>query len=174
MDVKDLKFVRFHSDLVTDPNGQRAQFLFKSIPRKLWEVKEGSFKNIDALYSMGAGIVLNPNTYLYVLVDDQDAIHGILWFIIDRIEEQIFVLVFAIDKECQKDCPSRGVPIFDKIWDFLRGLNLPFSTVKFDTYKPNAYEKLGAHRSKKVAMEIDLNVERPNRETAEKPQSKEV
>ena len=162
MNIKDLTFCRLH---VWDQNFNLATRLFDGIPRKLWEVKEGSFKNIDALYANGASIVCNPQAYLYVLEDSDHIIHGILWFGISQIEECILIFVFAVDKKYQKDSPQRGVQIFDYVWDFLRSLNLPFSIVQFETYKPNAYELLGAKRTQKVTMEIDLNVERPNIES---------
>jgi len=164
--VKDLRFIRFYTDLITDPTGLQAWFLFNSIPKRLWKVKYDTFKNLDNLYQKGSMLIQNPSIYLCVIVDPDAAIQGILWFSVNNIEEIIGVHLFAIDPTYEKKFPARGAQMFDLVWDYLRSLKLKINTVQFTTFKPNAYEQLGARRSKKVLMEIDLNVERPNTETA--------
>jgi len=101
-DLNDLKFVR--------------TFDFRHIPRYLFEqVEETDSAMIDRIYRFGSDFAVSPLTLLYVLVDVDYRIKGVLWAEIDLIDAIIFIRLLSIDKEYQ----SLDSKLLNKVKDFL-------------------------------------------------------
>lgn len=135
----DLKFVRTYD--------------FRHIPRYLCDqTKELDKETVDRLYRFGGTMFRSPVTLLYVLLDEVHVIKGVLWAEVSIIDAAIYVYLLSVDKEYQ----SNGQLIREAA-DFL--LNLETGPeikkeIRFQTIHPDAYEKAGVKRSKRILMEI--------------------
>ena len=143
-EFSDLKFVRIYD--------------FAVVPRYLLEqVREIDADAIDRIYQFGSAIAKGPATLLYVLVDVDYKIKGVLWAAVDVIEACIYVRLSSLDREYQ----SRNGDVLEKGTEFL--LNLPTGPklkkkLVMTTTRPKVFEKAGWERSKEIRMEIE-NVE---------------
>lgn len=139
-------------------------FDFRHIPRYLFEqVEELDSVEIDRIYNFGAMFASSPLTLLYVLVDMDYKIKGVLWAAIDIIEAIIFIRVLSLDKEYQS--PTNGILL--KVGDFLVNLKtgpelkkeIHFLTLHSDI--STEHKAIGLKRSKRTLMEWKDNRE-PN------------
>lgn len=162
-EIDDLQFVR-----VVDPA------VFAVIPRSLFEqIKELDDQAIDAIYANAMSIMTIPvvneqglpigrfpkqNVWIAILHDVAHQIKGFLWFDIDVIERLIFVKAASIDKEYQ----SNNGEVAKCFRDYLMNLPTPFKKIMWATATPKAYEKHGWVRSKRVLMETQNEVTKPN------------
>ena len=157
-ELDDLEFVR--------------TFDFRHIPRELFEqIEEMDPAMIDRLYTFGGQFSASPLTLLYVLVDVDYKIKGVLWANIDIIEGMFFIRLLSLNKEYQ----SLDGQFLSKIKDFLFNLETGPALkkkIQFLTSKPKAYEKAGCQRSKQILMEIDNgknNKDRTKRDNTSDP-----
>lgn len=144
LNIDDLKFVRTYG--FTYPYGH--------IPRELFEQEKEMDKDaIDRIYKFGDLFAKSPLTLLYVMIDDANAIKGVLWANIDIIEAIIFIKFLSVDPEYQ----SVDGRLLNKVKDFLFGLKTGPALKKeihFLTTRPVAFEEVGCKRSEKILMEI--------------------
>jgi len=152
----DLKFVRVYT--------------FSFVPRYLLEqVEEMDKEMINRVYKFGSTFANSPLTLLYVLVDEDYKIKGVLWARIDVIEAIIYVYLFSVDKEYQS---ADSLPL-KKAMDFI--FNLPLGPllkkhIRFLTSQPKAYERIGVKRAKMIMMEIDYGTyDKNNKERGNSP-----
>lgn len=158
LNINDLQFVR-----VIDPA------IFQVIPRKLFEqIKELDEEAIDAIYANAVSIMTIPvvnekgirigtlpklNVWVAILHDVAHQIKGFLWAEFDIIERCIFVQACSLDKQYQ----SNDGAFIKKVVEYLRGLPVPDelkANIRFATTRPEAFEKLGWKRSKKILLEL--------------------
>lgn len=149
-DLDDLRFIR--------------TFTFEHIPPKLFErTGELSTEEIDRIYQLGSAIGASPLTLLYVLIDEVNVIHGVLWGHINIIEATIYVRYYAVDPEYEGENGTLVVAGLRKARDFL--FNLPTGpalkkVIHFTTTRPGAWEAAGCKRSKRTLMEITNKTDR--------------
>ncbi len=147
--INDLKFVRTYD--------------FRHIPRYLCDqTKELDKETIDRLYGFGGIMFKSPLTLLYVLLDEINVIKGVLWAEVSIIDAAIYVYLLSVDKEYQ----SNG-QLISEAADFL--LNIETGPeikkeLRFQTIHPDAYEKVGARRSKRILMEISHDTNNTKRD----------
>ncbi|KKN06087.1 hypothetical protein LCGC14_1080790 [marine sediment metagenome] len=154
MKFKDLKFVRFKSNSIDDPDGSMARLLFESIPPYLFaQIKDADYK-VDKLYEFGPILLMSPLTFLYVLINKEtNIIKGVLWCENNPITEKLNTLAFSIDKEYQ----SHNGDALNWVKVFLKKIqkeNNLTGTLDVATSRPKAYEKAGWKRSKRILLEI--------------------
>ena len=149
--IDDLRFVRTYE--------------FTYIPQYLFEqTKEMDSETIKRVYAFNSFLVNSPTTLLYVMLTDLHEIKGILWVEIDIVEAKFFIRLLSVDKEYQ----SIDGQLMNKVKDFLFGLDTGPALkkeIQFLTIHPQAYEKVGVTRSKRILMEISHdtnNTERDN------------
>lgn len=152
MKVDDLKFVRFSTVGLNDPDRALATYLFKRIPAELFDQVKGTDNITNRLYEFGPLALASPLTFLYVLVEkDTSLIKGVLWAEINPLNEKLVISTLSLDKEYQ------GNGVIDKAYEEvllkiqetenLKGMQLI-------TVCPKTYErKHGWQRSRKVIME---------------------
>ncbi len=149
MKFEDLKFVR-----LTLPEQ------FEMVPKYLFEQVKGSDFKIDRLYQFGPMLLASPLTFLYVLINDESVIKGLLWAEANPLDDQLKVHAFSVDKEYQQNMNgdfSKNSEALKVTLDFLRQIqeeNQLDSKIEIVTLRPRAYEKSGWKRSKKILMEI--------------------
>lgn len=159
-EIKDLTFSRLYT--------------FTHIPRYLFEqVKELDAEMIERIYQFGHLFAASPTTFLYVLIDDVNVIHGVLWATVDIIEAIIFVKLFSVDSEYQTNRGELLKTGVDFLMDQVTGGAIK-KEIRFVTTKPKAYEKIGAVRSKQILMEIknELTNNKPDSRTDDKDNPK--
>ncbi len=149
--IDDLRFVRTYE--------------FTYIPQYLFEqTKEMDSETIKRVYAFNSFLVNSPTTLLYVMLTDLHEIKGILWVEIDIVEAKFFIRLLSVDKEYQ----SIDGQLMNKVKDFLFSLDTGPALkkeIQFLTIHPQAYEKVGVTRSKRILMEISHdtnNTERDN------------
>jgi hypothetical protein len=137
--------------------------VFKLIPRYLFEQIKDREYNIEQIYKFGPILILSRFNCVYLMVNDENLIKGILIITFDPLAEMILVYVLSIDKEYQ----NKG--ILSQTKDFLKhikekdpdfkimlddlGFNLKEKII-WQTTRPRSYEKkIGAKRSKYTIME---------------------
>jgi len=77
-------------------------FDFALVPRYLLEqVREIDKDMINRIYQFGPLITGNPLTLLYVLVDVDYKIKGVLWANINVVEAIIYVHLLSVDRQYQ-------------------------------------------------------------------------
>ena len=130
-------------------------FDFRHIPRTLFEqIKEMDKAMIDRIYKFGPLFAESPLTLLYVLVDVDYKIKGVLWAEVNIIDAVIFIRLLSVDKEYQ----SQNGELLNKAKEFLFNLDTGpdlKKEIRFLTTHPSAFEEVGAKRSKQIRMEIN-------------------
>ena len=157
--MDELKFVR-----IID------QGAFNCIPRYLFEqIKDLDADAIDRLYQYASSIltiiglnetgqiirVPNPLVHITVLINDKHKIKGFFWFQFDPIEQLTFVQEYSVDRSYQ----SANGDLLKRAKDYIKELPIPDEykkTIRWTTTRPNAFEKHGFKRAKKVLMEIEI------------------
>lgn len=160
-DIKELRIIR-----IIDPN------IFGMLPplrRLLKQVDGYDDRKIDTLIACGSSIITtiirdekgnflripNPLIHIATLVDENNAIQGLLWAQIDVIDRQIYIRLLSIDKKYQSITAGN---INKMITEYL--FNLPID----DTFKkkivaatvhPKAYERNGWKKCRLTLMEIN-------------------
>lgn len=126
---------------------------FGLVPRRLFDQLKGSSFNYDLLMAHGAMICLNATQLLYVLVDGDSVIHGVLWAEYDAIQEWVYVNCFSVDPEYQdRNQVNRAVEFLrDELKDSVPGKRIVMATTR-----PAAYEKYGFKKTEATLMEIEL------------------
>lgn len=151
--IDDLKFVRTYE--------------FTYIPRYLFEqINELDSEAIDRIYQLGLMFSQSPLTLLYVLVDEVQKIKGVLWGVVDVIEGVIYVKVFSVDKEYQSADSMVIKKAVDHCLSLTEGSKLK-KEIRFQTTHPDAYEKVGAKRSKYTLMEFTDGTDNQNNQERE-------
>jgi hypothetical protein len=96
------------------------------------------------------GLCVNPNNWLFVLVDDITKTKGILWMVVDSLANALVINTFSVDKEYWGN---------GKAVEWLREKALEIKDqeglerVYWITRSPKHSEKFGFKRSKNVLME---------------------
>ncbi len=140
MKFEDLKFVR-----LSQPSH------FGLIPRKLFEQVKGAEFKIEKLYQFGPLLLRSPLTFLYVLVDDESVIKGVLWSEINPFTEKLNVHVLSIDKDYQGNGALDGALRF---LDTIKTENA-LTKLQMTTTRPKVYEgKQTWKRSEQIILEI--------------------
>ncbi len=141
---EELKFVR-----IDRPD------LFSLIPRHLFEqVKDHNF-DIDRLYKLVGRFMCDPTTLIFILVDEQSKIKGILWATANLLIETVQVSVLSVDKQYQFGDAIKGTVEFIRSWR-----NKDNVKIEFITTRPKAYEEkfekldIKLKRSKRIILEI--------------------
>lgn len=148
------------------PNLDELEFVrtfdFRHIPRYLFEqVEELDSAMVDRIYELGSIFTTSPLTLLYVLVDVDYKIKGVLWAAIDIIEAVFFIKVLSLDKEYQS--PTNKILL--KVRDFLMNLKtgpklkkeIHFLTLHSDI--SSEHKAIGLKRSKRILLEWRDNEE---------------
>jgi len=157
--MDNLKFVR-----IID------QGAFNCIPRYLFEqIKDLDSDAIGRLYQYASSIltivgldeggqiirVPNPLVHIAVLIDDKHKIKGFFWFQFDPIEQLTFIQEYSVDRSYQ----SANGDLLNQAKTYVMGLPIPDEykrVIRWATTKPDAFEKHGFRRAKKVLMEIEI------------------
>lgn len=94
---------------------------------------------------------INPISHLYVLVDKDNKIKGVLWITLDG--QECTVELFSIERSYW----NKGKSI-DFIHNKIIEIVIPLGIKKLRIFTPNpgAYEKIGFRRAKHVIMEREL------------------
>jgi len=125
-------------------------FAFELIPRYLFTQIKGSEWDIEFLYNYGGLLGKSPLTLLYVLVNEDYQIKGVLWGAIDPLNKAIVVYTLSVDREYQ----DRGGPLL-YAGEFLETIKKEANMGKivWPAIRPRAFERLGAKKSKVILME---------------------
>jgi len=126
---------------------------FRLIPRRLLDQVKGSSFDYDALMEHGAGICMHENQLLYVMVDEDNIIHGILWAEYSPINNWVYVNTLSVDPEYQDGrVIERSI---EHLRDELKE-SITNSRIVMGTTRPDAYEKQGFKKMNTSLMEIEL------------------
>jgi hypothetical protein len=133
---------------------------FNLIPRHLFEQTEGGPppEGIDAVYTLNALVAKNPFTLLYAIADDDHRVRGFMWARADIIQQQVYIYLLSLDRECQ----GRG-DIIDQAKEVLIPVSEQlFGKVKGSIYtnRPEAFEKKGFKRTGFVEMEFTQDIKK--------------
>lgn len=122
------------------------------VPRRFFERAKGLEWNIDRLYAMSENICSNPTNLIYVLIDEQNLIHGVIWAWINILDENLHVVLLSMDPEYQGPngaCIDAAYALLNKIRQ-----DAGLRKIIFQTTRPRAFERHQARRSKTVLMEV--------------------
>lgn len=144
--VEDLKFVRIFDPVLVPRN------LIDQIKNRQHTIQEFYDYNQDRCFIFdGDSARINPLNHLYVLVDENNKIKGVLWITLDG--QQSTVELFSIEKEYWNKGNALKF-IHQNVIDLMKPLGI--KTIRIFTTNPNAYEKINFKRSKHVIMELDI------------------
>ncbi len=115
------------------------------VPRYLFEQVERDWE-VDAVYKASDFINRNPTTMLWVLMNDNHEIKGVLWCNLNYINDSIFSHVLSIDKEHQGQ-GKYSIKAIEELSKFKK-------KIKWLTTTPEVFEKFGYKKSKYVYMEV--------------------
>ena len=143
MNFEDLQFVR-----LTEPG------LFRTtVPKELVEQIPDIEFDIENFYTIADIVVRNPLAFIYILIDKDHHVQGLLWYNIDPIELHVNVYCYSVAKEYQRPfgAAQKGVIKFIKTQKF--GPNV-MGKIQAITTRPKIYERYGWKRSNRTIMEI--------------------
>jgi len=162
-DINELEFVR-----LVPPNN------LTLIPRYLLEQVKGiDARTIDAIYTYANDIMTYPvvnekgvvvgriaktSVWVAVLQDITHVIKGFIWAEFDPIERRVFIQGCSVDRGYQ----SNNGEVLRRMIDYVKSLNIPQewkNNIQMTTIQPEAFERVGCSRSRKVLMELKKNVE---------------
>lgn len=149
MPFSDLEFVR-----VVQPD------IIKGIPRYLFEQVEGTDPDIiDRIYKYGSVSIASPTSMIYVLINDQNMIKGILWASVNLIEAVLWINIFSVDKEYQGGSLEEGMEF---VLGKIKGTKI--KRIECQAIQPKAYEKAGWKRSKQIHLEFEVSNGKDNQD----------
>lgn len=125
--------------------------LIEQIRDRDWEVEDWyKYQRITCQIPTENGISLNPLNHLHVLVDPQNHIKGVLWFVVDPLTKDMIIQNYSIDKKYW----HKGKAV-DKAVEYLEKIKkkAKLQKVYWITKNPKHSEKHGFKRSKSVLME---------------------
>ncbi len=124
------------------------------IPKHLIDAVKGKTFTTERFYDYQESQVKNPNNFLYALIDDKKKIHGFLWFIVDALDDSIYVNTFSIEKNYWGIGKETKKKAMKKVIDFMQGVKnrLSCTRVTFCTLNPNWFKINGFKQSKHVLM----------------------
>lgn len=130
-------------------------FTIKNIPKYLFRQIEGfSEEQINALYENHAAFEANPSNLLFTLIDDENIIKGFLWATVNSLENNLLVVAFTVDKQCQGDWHKK---VSEFLLDYIEKNSQ--GRVKSElvalTSRPKAYERAGWKRHEKVYIKFE-------------------
>lgn len=143
--IDELRWVRLFSP-VSVP-----KYLIDQIKHKDYTTEDFfKYQEINCLISGKEGHVLNPLNHLYALVDPENLVKGVLWFIIDPLSKEMIINTFSVDKEYW----GNGKAI-DRLANHVKEIKkkLKIEKVYWLTRYPKHSERHGFKRSKSVLME---------------------
>ncbi len=112
-------------------------------------------KTVKAIYESAEVLATTPNIWFLLLLNETGSVKGVLWFMVDIFEWQLFVYLFSVDPEYQS-CDLNHVKW---LGGFLFGLTqIPEEyrqKIQWLTDRPKLYERFGVKRSCRILLEID-------------------
>ena len=133
--------------------------MFSLIPKRLFEQLDGAAFKVKNLYEYGPHLIASGCVFIYVLADDNNEIHGLLWMQHDILSDELFIPMLSVDKDYQQDFLATRNPLFDKCLDkareiiSARGLS---NRIRIVTKRPKAYVRAGWKESEMLTMEMEL------------------
>ena len=144
---------------MTDFNELKFCKTLEMIPefRELFEQVKGRSWSVDRLYKYSPSIAMNPFARIWKLVDENKAVKGVLWIMIDVLSQKINVIVFSVDKEYE-DGSIEGAR------KFLESFRVSFNAGEDDielkekinwvTNKPEQFEEFGGKQPETILIEV--------------------
>ena len=129
--------------------------LFNIIPKYLFEQVEGRSYTVDRLYKL-APFVVNTNHFMWVYVNDENEIKGVLWITLDILSEKVNVIVFSTDKEYE----ISRTEVLEFLRDFIAKFNENSEYVELKdkvnwvTNEPDSFKELGGKVPETVLVEV--------------------
>ncbi|MES2409034.1 MAG: hypothetical protein V4509_01895 [Patescibacteria group bacterium] len=144
-DLKDLTFVRL-IDPIHIPS-----YLVKQIKDRLYSVdKFYEYQKIACLYMTNDGLVLNPNNFLYALINEKmRQVKGFVCMAIDTLTNSLVINTISIDKEYWQKGNALEL-INEKANKMMKDLSL--SRIVWVTYNSRFCENKGYKRSRESIM----------------------
>lgn len=144
-DINELRWVRvFTPDHVP-------HYLVEQVRDRDFTVDEFfRYHQINCMTQGKEGIILNPFSHLYVLVDPENKVQGMLWFTVDALSKDMVIQTYSMDKNYW----GKGFAVkklSEHIKEIRKKANLP--KIYWVTNYPKHSERYGFKRSKSVLME---------------------
>lgn len=108
------------------------------------------FQDINCVIQRKDGPTLNPLNHLYALVDPENMVKGVLWFVIDPLSKDVIINTYSVDKEYwgKGEAVKR---LSDHMKCVIKKLNL--KKIYWLTRYPKHSERHGFKRARSVLME---------------------
>lgn len=143
--LKELKWVRaFSPDIIP-------KYLVEQIKHRDYEIDDFyKYHSVNCLVEDNNIQKLNPFNHLYVLIDEEKKVKGMLWFVIDPLTKDIIINNYSIDPEYW----FKGKAV-KKLVDFMKEMlnKLNLTKIYWMTNYPKHSERYGFKPSKCVLME---------------------
>jgi hypothetical protein len=144
--IEDLKFIRIFDPTLVPKT------LIEQIKNRQHTVQDFYDYNNDKCFIFdGESARINPLNHLYVLVDENNKIKGVLWCTLDG--QQCTVELFSIEKEYWNKGNALKF-VSDTMGNIAKELGI--KNIRLFTTNPGSYEKIGFKRSKHIMMEQNI------------------
>lgn len=154
--VEDLKWVRLFAPISIP------KYLIEQIKHRDYTV-ENFFRHqeLNCLIENESGPSLNPFSHLYALVNEENLVKGVLWFVVDELSNNMIINIFSVDNEYWG-----GGHIMKKVTDHVKQLlkKLKLNKVYWMTRYPKHAERHGFTVSKDVLMEYSEEIDGKSRQ----------
>ena len=112
------------------------------------------YQQLNCVIQDENGIHANPFNHLYALIDDENMIKGILWFVIDPLSKHMVINTYTVNKNIWQKEPLKSKSV-SKLSEFVKGImkKLKIEKVYWITRYPKHSQKHGFKASKNVLME---------------------
>ena len=108
------------------------------------------YQNLNCLMSGKDGPTLNPFNHLYALVDPENNVQGVLWFVIDPLSKNMVINTYSIHKDYWGK--GRAVKRLEShVKEIMKKLKI--DKVFWLTNYPKHSQRYGFKRSRSVLME---------------------
>lgn len=127
------------------------------VPKYLFEQVKGRSWRIERLYKLAPSLFVNCANRFWVLVNDEQAVKGVLWVVIDALSEKLNVIVFSVDKEYQENSLEGAR---DFLRQFIKDFNESNDGIKLSekinwvTAQPEIFSEIGGQLPKTVLVEV--------------------
>lgn len=151
-DLDELRWVRVLSPV------HIPKYLVEQIKDRDFTVEDFyKFQEINCLIDDDkGGKTINPFHHLYVLVDEENIVKGLLWFVVDSLTKCIFIHNYSVDKEYW-----HGGKAFERLSNHMKEIlkKLKFKKIYLLNSYPKLCERYGFKRNRQVLMEYQLEEE---------------
>lgn len=154
--IDDLKWIRIFTP------SHIPKYLIEQIRDREFSVEDFyKYHEVNCTIPSKDGIKLSPFSHLYVLVNEENIVKGMLWFCVDPLTKDIIIQTFSMDK----DYWMKGIAV-KKLAKHIKEIRKKgnLNKIYWITNYPKHSERNGFKRSKAVLMEYDEKNEEKNEE----------